>query len=361
MDDLYDLHVPSTKHLDHSPKDIYQNVSQKEHIWRYINFLYGIELLRNSNIENIDMQISWQYGQEYNTPWKDNNILVYRFLNDHRDLLRAFIIKKYNNLLNKLIAEVDNFKSGYYLSVSLTPSLLQSISAAMQNIQTDDNLLRSFRSESLLSTSLNSAATSTIRHCRGIFTSIELADRALQSWFDLYPESNYELQHQHQLGPYRNEIFDDRIYSCICWMKKQMNTAIAVNYTPDTHVNIFKLYDGFYSLFASLLSIMYHTVVPIGMHPNRLDRLYTKYFTTDDAYIKYLAKVRMCSGLTVEDVADSTLPMINYEYFSDTVLKDFTKRKMVKFLLNATYPDSLVEKYLMTQYFVQKECNYSNI
>ena len=22
MDDLYDLHVPSTKHLDHSPKDI---------------------------------------------------------------------------------------------------------------------------------------------------------------------------------------------------------------------------------------------------------------------------------------------------------------------------------------------------
>ena len=340
------------KFTDYSPENYGEQVS----IWRYINFLYCIELLRNSNVENIGMQVAWQYGQVYSAPWKDNNHLVYNFLCTHKDELRAFVIQKYNRLVDKLLAETKNFKSPIYLKVALTPHLLGTISSALQEVQTDDNLMRSFISEATVNGHLNpSASARLIRHYRGAFTGIELADRSLQGYFDMYPGSQYEQQHQHEFGPNRVEIFDNRVYTCICWLKEQLVKAAQSMRECQCFCKLFELYNEFFHLYASIFSTMFRLVIPYGMHPNRLDRMYEKYFICHPDYARYLAKARMWSILVAEDVAGDSLPLVNCDYLNDTILADLDPKKMVKFSYTVTYPDSLIEKYLVTQFFMEHQ------
>lgn len=325
---------------------------------RYINFLYCIELLRQSNIACIDHMVAWQYGQFYNATWKDNNPLVFQFFNEHKKELYAFVIQKYINLTNKLLKELDNFKSGVYIKVALDPQLANSIAAGLQEVITDDNLMRSLISESQVNQMVDPENYRFIRHYRGAFTGIEVVDRTLCGVFDTWVNTRPLLNNDATKQVYkaaRQDILDDRIYVCTCWMKKQILNALDATSNAHTFQQAFALYNAFFHLYASLFSILYHTVIPEKMHPDRLDNLYEKYITTDPDYQKYLVKARRASGLCAEAVADDKLPLINKTYLENTVLNENDPNKDAKFIFTATYPDSLVEKYLVTEYFVDKE------
>lgn len=335
---------------------IVEQYGERNNIWKYINLLYCIELLRNSNVANVSMQVAWRYGQYYNTPWKDTPQLVYKFLNENQNQLRAFTIQCLNRLVTKILAETNNFKSEIYTKVPFTPQIIDSISSGLQEVQTDDNLMRSIVSAATVNNQLTGDVTARyIRPYHGAYTGIEVVDRTLQGYFDQYPGSQYHLQHQHQWGPNRIEIFDNRVYTCTCWLKEQLLKATDVIDNFPHFGKIFTVYDSFFHLFASILSIMFRTVIPVGMHPNRLSRMFEKYFASDCNYNKYLSTARKWSVLTVEEVADWHLPMINCDYIGDTILAGLDPDKMVKFSYHATYPENLIEHYLITEMYVERE------
>lgn len=342
----------------HHSRDM-EDASSLRNIIRYINFLYGIELLRNSNIANVDQMLAWQYGQCYNTPWKDNDVLVYKFFTEHKTELYAYNIQKFTALTNKLLKEIENFKTEVYVKVALDPQTVNSLAAGLQEVTTDNNLMRSFMSEAQVNPSLNATAQPRmIRHYRGAFAGIEVADRVLCGIFDEWTQNRPLLnthEAKHRYGADRQDILDNRVYACTCWMKKQLLEALNVTSHPHTFAQAFSLYTSFFHLYASLFSILFRMVIPEGMHPNRLDRMYAKYIETHDKYHQYLCKARRASGLTAEVVAGDTIPLINKAYLENTVVCGNDPEHHARFLYTATYPDSLVEKYLMTEYLVEKE------
>lgn len=335
-----------------------ESTQEYGNILRYINFLYGIELLRNSNVANVDQMTAWQYGQFFQTPWKDNDVLVYKFLEEHKTDLYAFNIQKLMRLTKKLLAELDNFKSSIYVKVALDPHTAKSLSAGLQEAVTDNNIMRSFMSEARVNDHVNSSQPHMIRHYRGAMMGIEVADRVLCGVFDEWTQNRPLLNTDAAKDTYgadRQDVLDNRIYACTCWMRRQIQEALSITCYDLTFRRVFALYSNFFHLYASLFSIMFRMVVPVGMHPDRLSNLYDKYVTTHTDYHKYLCKTRKMSGLTVETVADDTIPRINKRYLEDTVLAESNPLHTHRFLFTATYPDSLVEKYVMTQCLVEKE------
>lgn len=309
---------------------------------QYINALYCIELLRNSNVDNVDLQTTWQYGQHFMTPWKDQKELVKRYLHTHHHDLRRFVMHKLMHVVNKLIEGMELFKTELYTMTPLEPNVYNSILANMDNMlhvtEFEKRMFDEYRMDML-------KPNSTMRTVHSNFMDFEVADRILCGVFDTYTTLTRDKDTdtaKHHFGVHRHEILDNKVYLCIELLKKlylrQIGELRIVDH-PFAYSN--------FGAWACIFSMFYRLVIPATMHPNRLDRMYDKYLMRHYDAERAIQYARPFSTLSVEAVALNKLPNLNPEYIKDTVLEE-------NYSVGSTYPDGLVEKYLVSQFLVER-------
>ena len=306
---------------------------------KYIHALYCIEALRNIRIDNIDLQVAWQYGQMYNVAWKDHLPLVESYFHNYKHELRMFLMHKVFGVMSKLVQGSTLFASNLYTQTPLDPNTINTIVTNITQLAEEDNLLRSFLSEHLVEVQKTDNIT---KHYRA-FMGLEVADRALCGVFDTFALKNKDQDsdhNKHHYGVARHEILDNKSYLCVEWLKKcLLEGKNQIWFNQDNSISY---YDHF-GLWACVFSILYRLVIPLGMHPNRMDRMYDKYVMQHPRFQEAVQYARKYSALPLEAVIDTCLPKLNDELMQDTVLKQH-------FSVGVTYPDSLVERYLTTQY-----------
>lgn len=307
----------------------------------YLASLYRIELLRNANIDNIDLMVAWQYGQEYLKPWKDNPYLIEDFFHTHHGELRLYVNNRFLRIVQTLINGLDIImKPDLFTMTPLEPEIANSITAGMDDIISTGDFEKRLLDEYKADTS---KPNSTIRVARGNFTGFEVIDRLLCGVFDKFPELARELDDKKEkklYGVHRHEILENKVYLCAGKLKEILGRQIGAGCccTENLYTNL--------GAWACIFSMLYRLRVPIDMHPNRMDTLYDKYILRHPLATEAIEKMRPYSTLTVEAVADDKLPAFNPEFIQDTVLKQ-------RYSIAATYPSSLVEKYLVTAYLTR--------
>ena len=259
----------------------------------YVNRLFCIELLRYANLENADLQLAYQYGVRFNKAWKDNEELIHQFLHTHHAELRKFINYKLLMVVKKDVSKT-------------TPP----------------------------------------RQMHNEFTDFEITDRLLCGVFDTYKEDNltvYSEKNRCRFGHRDVEILNNKTHLCFKCLAKCFDIQM-----KDWYQN--KLYDNF-AAWASIFSTFYRLVTPVEMHPGNLEHMYEHAFLKHHDKCPVVAEALIYgskfSTATLEAVADVGLPELCCEFESDTVLPH-------KYSIASVYPHSLVEKYLVTEYVVEK-------
>ncbi len=126
-------HLDPITNTKYDPTEDIQQQNMELINLQYINKLYLIELLRYVNVNNVDIQVAWQYGQEFLTPWKDDKYLVKDFLEHNRYNLRKYIVYKALLAVQKLLNGLEDFGTDIYQKVPMDPATRTSILSAMAN------------------------------------------------------------------------------------------------------------------------------------------------------------------------------------------------------------------------------------
>lgn len=343
------------EHHAHGHVDPLIHMKDEQAIVRYIHYLYCIEMLRYANIANADLQVAYQYGQTTGAPWKDNPVLVREFFHKNRGLIRKFVEKKLHDLTCKLCSGLDEIRSQSYLKVPLDPQTKSTVALCLQDIEIN-KVLERIRDERKISFAAYSEEA-LVRHIHSTFMTFEIADRVLCGVFDNYVMQDPSLMSHHGHhhgghnrgansshfdGPHKAEILDNKVYLCHCKVQE--------------FVKKFNLFDeesllaGHWSALASIFSIFYRLSIPKLIHPNRLHGLYDRYICSNPNFVEAQQKARKYSHLCIEAVLGPHFPEFNtQEDFKDSVLER-------GFSLTLSYPDSLVEKYLVTLLLFEPEC-----
>lgn len=310
-------------------------------LW-YINSLYAIELLRNSNLDNIDLQVAWQYGQKYMTPWRDNPTLVEEFMHRHRPELRQFINSKLLQVVKRLMDGVSMLSNRKFFTMTpLEPNIVESILAGLDDIANTGDIQKRILDEYAMDVA---KPNSTIRMVSGNFAGFEVLDRLLCGIFDKFPEMTKEKDHWRtrcNFGRKWNEVVDNKVYLCTKRLFEIYGEQINI---PSVGVPI--IYSNF-AAWACLLSIVYRLSVPMEMRPGRMETLFVEHIQRHEKYVPALEEVREFNSLTVEAVADKGFPDLNCDMIKDSVLKQ-------GYAVTAIYPNSLIERYLVSQCLLEK-------
>lgn len=308
----------------------------------YVNRLFCIELLRYANLENADLQLAYQYGVRFNKAWKDNEELIHQFLHTHHAELRKFINYKLLMVVKKLLDGMCSFGTPDYHLVSLDPQVVNSIFANMDNM----NHVTEFQKKMTMHYGLDVSKTTPPRQMHNEFTDFEITDRLLCGVFDTYKENNltvYSEKNRCRFGHRDVEILNNKTHLCFKCLAKCFDIQM-----KDWYQN--KLYDNF-AAWASIFSTFYRLVTPVEMHPGNLEHMYEHAFLKHHDKCPVVAEALIYgskfSTATLEAVADVGLPELCCEFESDTVLPH-------KYSIASVYPHSLVEKYLVTEYVVEK-------
>ncbi len=306
---------------------------------QYINKLYTIELLRYVNVNNVDIQVAWQYGQEFLTPWKDDKYLVKNFLEHNRYNLRKYIAYKAMAAVQKLLNGLEDFCTDLYVKVPMDAATRTSILSAMNNMNNVTQFKSRLLDEYLME--LRGGVTSTVRYGHGNFSEFEICDRIMCALFNTYTEMYKDLdtcKAKHHYGVHRKELLDNRFYMC----KKLLKEMSDIQFCEMKKDNFYHNFGAW----ACLFSMLYRLVIPTEMHPNRLERMYEKYILRIPQAELGLSFARNFSDMCVEAVIGDKLPMLNKKFEFDTELnKEYSSYGI--------YPDSLVEHYLVTEKVLQ--------
>ena len=99
------------------------------------------------------------------------------------------------------------------------------------------------------------------------------------------------------------------------------------------------------AFWADYFKVLYKLRLPCCLHGNRLDRLFELYIQTNCKCGEALGKVRIFSSFLPVDVIGSKLRDLN----PNALFEDQTRHEMS---IGNYFSDSLVERYLITQYLV---------
>lgn len=317
-------------------------------ILSYINKLYCIELLRYVNVVNTDTQLAWQYGMSIGAPWVNDKQLIASFIHQEGHTLRQFLATKLQRVAKKLADGLDDLCCDLYLKVPLEPQLRLSIVNCLKEIK-DDNILDRLKKEYTLSLIFGNK-NQILRNVSNTLMPIEIADRLLCGVHDLYTEGDIAFKDKHikhRLGPHREELTDDKVYLCSCAVKKFIAT---LRVDQESATRFAHELDDYWAALASVFSIFYRMVVPRAIHPERLDHLYRKYILGREDGVQALQYARRWRWLSIEAVVDDKLPQLNCHAGLDASTLD------EHITTTAIYPNDLVEKYLVTQWFADKCC-----
>lgn len=330
-------------------------------ILEYINALYLIEILRYCEVTHLDEHIAWQMGAYENAPWINSCQLVTSVYETQRKRLYHFLNYKFMRAVGKLLQGVENHKDEHYLQTPLNQALIGSIMSAFDQMTTEfkhmshnwGNLDNWLAYDFTASLDLNRVVP--VRHDYSEYTELQVIERLLIGWFDTYAEAYPNLNFnraKEKYGVHRKEILDDRVYLCYkCLLDKYKDIKELVQGTKHATAT----HSTFYvkcSAWACLLSILYRLVIPCRLHPNRLECMYEQYILSDHHVAKAIQYARKFSACTAEQVIDDHLPPLSCEYLPENL-------EYKKYSLSGTYPNSVIERYLVTQYLLEHMCKHA--
>lgn len=310
---------------------------------KYIHNLFCIEALRYADVRNADLQVAWQYGQVTGAPWKDNPELVKQFFYQNRAELRKFVEQKLYRLCKRLADDLFVMKGDEdnFLHTPLEPQVKTSILRCLEDIDKSNILERLANERKISFASYSSEAL--VKHIHATLMPFEVCDRLLCGVFDnydggdpIYPSDNMKWKY---MPSDVKQVLDHKVYTCQCRIKKFLE-----------QFNFFdqdSLLMGHFSALASIFSILYRLSYPSRVTPRRL-RDYYRWTEDEKMFMRYMQKARKFSHLCIEAVVDDKMPEFCPHIEEESSLGRGYSETVV-------YPDSLVERYLVTGYFYH-EC-----
>ena len=317
---------------------------------QYINALYCIELLRRVNVTNIDSMITWQYGKQYGAAWTEYDSLRERFKSIHPELLWQYLNLRCMAVVDKLLKGLPQLTTDAYIGTPMEPRVYDSILSSLDML-TDTDFQERIMDEFVVRLNFNydNVASHPIHNVSSNFMEFEVADRILCGVFDNFVTLNKQLSTEHfkeEYGRQRIQILDNRFPMCLkmlehCYQLQCRKLSGLNNRQRDT-----LLYDNF-GQWASIFSIFYRLVTPCQLHPKRLEAYYQDNILHHPLAAKAIGWARQFSMLPAEDVIDAQLPQLCPKMITDAI-GHHTHMNVVR------NPDGIVERYLVTQYLVEK-------
>lgn len=308
---------------------------------KYVHCLFAIEALRHANIANADLQLAWQYGKETGAPWAENIHMVKEFFHKNRPLLRKFVEKRLHALCKKLCDYLPILRDEtLFLKTPLEPQVRTSIIRCLEEID-KDQILDRLKDERKISWAPYSEEA-LVRHIHSTLMPFEICDRLLCGVFDNYHNGDPYYESRHADWEYNcndtQQIDDNKVYACQCLVKKFIDKF---NFHDEDSLLI-----GHFSALASIFSILYRLSYPIIETPMRMDKFYDLLLKWNGA-MHYIQKARRYSDLYLEAVVGDKIPEFNHdpEYNTSTLGQGYS--------VTTIYPNSLVEKYLVSGMFFE--------
>lgn len=313
------------------------------HIVDYINKLYTIELLKQIDIRDVDLQTAWQYGEHFETPWRENLSLNQKFLDNYKPELYAFVYKKAIHTIRKLVSGIKLFTAPEYKSIPMEPNLYKSIVSNLSMLDNNNYYKEAMLSKQYLVDLRAKDFNNPVSLSRSAFADVAIAESILKGLFNhfTFQGESYNIKSaKHHFGSDSQFVLDTKFSASIERMEKLYRAQLTAAENTET------IYNNFF-IWGSLLNVIYHLAIPSAMHPNNLDRMYEKYILGHENIANAIDYARRYSGLKPSTVLCCGLPMINDEFLNTEFLSNSCRD-------NSYEPNSLVEKYLVTQFLVSK-------
>ena len=319
-------------------------------ILRYINSLYAIELLRNCDITHIDLQIAHQYACSQCAGGMSSDILQQIYEQD-RMTLQGFLRNKIYCVIQQLL---DNPEYESYVPVGVEPATLESLGSALEHhFKAIDTVDRANNDDAI-----TRWVCYKFRHPFGTnefvprfnedftaFSDLQVADRVITGIFDTYRTRYRDLdtdEFRHDYGPHRKDILDNKVYPCHCVDKAICELIKRLQRRTDAS----QLWPRC-SAWACLLSMMYHLRAPKFIHPDRLEDMYQQYIASDVHVAGALEYSRKFGTVIAEAALDTKVPDL-----CDKLLHREQNAYHNNSFITATYPNSIVERYLTTKWML---------
>ena len=288
--------------------DKINHLADESLVLTYINSLYSIELLRATNVNEVTLVTAFDYAQSIGAPWKDSKEIAQYYVRERKNELIAFNKFKVREMILKLIDGLQKLESPAYYNIPVEPSIVNSIVGMLGN--NDVSLEK-----------------------RVVFNTFT-GDRR-----DLDTDTARRM-----FGNHRHEILDHKTYVNYGKVKKDLMNLV---YTGEKFEQFCWNNPKFNApaFWADYFKVLYKLRLPCCLHGNRLDRLFELYIQTNCKCGEALGKVRIFSSFLPVDVIGSKLRDLN----PNALFEDQTRHEMS---IGNYFSDSLVERYLITQYLV---------
>lgn len=321
----------------------------------YIQSLFEIEMLQEINFKDVTLFSAIEFGIASGAPWKGDVEYSKQFKNNHKENLVKYNICKTIKLLLSLFEKSRILDTEVYHDVPMEPSLANSITRCLENINTKLNDRHVITKVGFTGDKTYGYDASYI-HSRFAeknpnlenstdFYDLIIASRILDSIYNNFTGDHRDLdtdsckkffgQHRHETLDNKTYIARRNVFSSLAGIHRCVQEHIRIP-TVDTTL----LVTTFWS---SLFKVLFKLRLPYSIHPNRLDRLYEKYIMRDQRYAEGVSLARRYSLCEPVDVLDNTYLQVNPENV-------FENDETHHLSIGNYFPGSLVEKYLVVKY-----------
>lgn len=323
--------------------DKINHLADESLVLTYINSLYSIELLRATNVNEVTLVTAFDYGQTIGAPWKDSKEVAQYYVRERKNELVAFNKFKVREMILKLIDGLQKLESPAYYNIPVEPSIVNSIVGMLDNndvsLEKRVNLIRDYSYCTYPSRMRNN-------HSNESFD-ITLIGRIVDNVFNTFTGDRRDLDTdtaRRMFGNHRHEILDHKTYVNYGKVKKDLRNLV---FTGEKFEQFCWNDPKFNApaFWADYFKVLYKLRLPCCLHGNRLDRLFELYIQTNCKCGEALGKVRIFSSFLPVDVIGGKLRDLN----PNALFEDQTRHEMS---IGNYFSDSLVERYLITQYLV---------
>jgi hypothetical protein len=329
-------HYGPEGHHHHKEVDFESDTVRYATRHHYLHGLLAIEMLRQIKPCDVGLAVAWQYGQNYQTPWRDTKPLVEKFLHTHKAELTAFVNFKAMKMIKELLENTEHFGTAAYTLTPLDPGQVASIRSALDSLKYETLIHEMLKDEYRIAKAFENTH---VKFSKSHYANLEFLDKMLISNFeqaDIHQSQYVKGDHYKRTGM-EPLIFDNKVTQCFKCLEKVYGYQLR-----EAQKNVYYNNFGFW---ASILSIFYRLVLPVGLAPHKLDDYYTHEILHNPRAQKAITFGRMFSALPIEAAlcSGTELPTVNINYL-------WEKNKPQQYSMDMTDPDSLVERYLTTQY-----------
>lgn len=323
--------------------DKINHLADESLVLTYINSLYSIELLRATNVNEVTLVTAFDYAQSIGAPWKDSKEVAQYYVRERKNELIAFNKFKVREMILKLIEGLQKLESPAYYNIPVEPSIVNSIVGMLDNndvsLEKRVNLIRDYSYCEYPSRMRNNHSSESF--------DITLIGRIIDNVFNTFTGDRRDLDTdtaKRMFGNHRHEILDHKTYVNYGKVKKDLMNLV---YTGEKFEQFCWDNSKFNApaFWADYFKVLYKLRLPCCLHGNRLDRLFELYIQTNCKCGEALGKVRIFSSFLPVDVIGGKLRDLN----PNALFEDQTRHEMS---IGNYFSDSLVERYLITQYLV---------